>query len=201
LIALYEATFDLKYFEHARRLADTMIAQFWDEPNGGFYFTSADHEELITRTKDYFDNATPSGNSVAALSLLKLGLLTQENDYQRYAVTILRTMRQAMGRYASGFGYLLCALDFYLSEPKEIAIAGKTDSHEVRSFVEAIYSRYLPNKVIAASLPDELHAAETIKLLVGRPMVDGKATAYVCRNYTCLAPATSVQELVARLEE
>jgi uncharacterized protein len=201
LLALYEATFDLKYFTHARELADTMIAQFWDESNGGFYFTSADHEELITRTKDYFDNATPSGNSVAALSLLKLGLLTQGNDYQRYAVTILRAMRQAMSRYASGFGYLLCALDFYLSEPKEIAIVGNTDSHEVRSFVEEIYSRYLPNKVIAAALPNDGRAAETIKLLVGRPMVENKATAYVCRNYTCLAPATSVAELTARLKE
>ena len=201
LIALYEATFDLKYFNQARGLADTMIAQFWDESEGGFFFTSTDHEELITRTKDYFDNATPSGNSVAALSLLKLGLLTQENDYQRYAVTILRTMRQAMGKYASGFGYLLCALDFYLSEPKEIAIAGKIDSHEIRSFIDEIYSRYIPNKILAVADPENEQAAEAIKLLAGRPMVDGKATAYVCRNYTCLAPATSTEELVARLEE
>jgi uncharacterized protein YyaL (SSP411 family) len=201
LLALYEATFDLKYFNRARELADTMIAQFWDESNGGFYFTSADHEELITRTKDYFDNATPSGNSVATLSLLKLGLLTQENDYKRYAVTILRTMRQTMSRYASGFGYLLCGLDFYLSEPKEIAIIGKSGSHEVRSIIEEIYSRYLPNKVIAAADASDHQAAETIKLLAGRPMVDKKATAYVCRNYTCLAPATNVQDLAARLEE
>jgi uncharacterized protein YyaL (SSP411 family) len=201
LMAVYEATFDLKYFSHARRLADTMIAQFWDESDGGFYFTSADHEELIARTKDYFDNATPSGNSVAALALLKLGLLTQENDYRRYAITILRSMRQTMSRYASGFGYLLCALDFYLAEPKEIAIIGDTDSHEIRSFVGEIYDRYLPNKVIAAARPGDEESAEAIKLLVGRPLVDGMATAYVCRNYTCLAPATSVQELVTRLEE
>jgi hypothetical protein len=201
LIALYEATFDLKYFNQARELADTMIAQFWDEPDGGFYFTSADHEELITRTKDYFDNATPSGNSVAALALLKLGLLTQENNYQRYAVTILRTMRQAMSRYASGFGYLLCALDFYLSEPKEIAIVGKTGSHEVRLFLDEIYSRYLPNKIIAAADPANPEAAEAITLLAARPAIDGKATVYVCRNYTCLAPATTLQELAARLDE
>jgi uncharacterized protein len=201
LIALYEATFDLKYFNRARELADIMIAQFWDEADGGFYFTSTDHEELITRTKDYFDNATPSGNSVATISLLKLGLLTQENDYQRYAVTILRTMRQAMSRYASGFGYLLSALDFYLSEPKEIAIIGETDSHEVRLLIEEIYSRYIPNKVLAAAPPAQHDAAESIKLLAGRAMIDNRATVYVCRNYTCLAPATEAKELAARLDE
>ena len=201
LLAVYEATFELKFFTQARELADTMIAQFWDEQDGGFYFTSSDHEELITRTKDYFDNATPSGNSVAAAVLLKLGLLTQEPDYTRRAVTVLRTMRPAMSRYPSAFGYMLSALDFYLSEPKEIAIVGTLDSHEVRSFVEEIYSRYIPNKIVAASEPNDEHAASAITLLAGRSAIHGQATAYVCRNYTCLEPATTVEELAARLEE
>src|SRR4030095_4770068 len=112
----------MRYFEEARRLPDTMIAQFWDESEPGFFFTSADHEQLITRMKEYFDNAVPSGNSVAALVLQKLGLLTQENEYQRCAVSILHTIHQAVPRYPSAFGYMLCALDFYLAEPKEIAI-------------------------------------------------------------------------------
>jgi uncharacterized protein YyaL (SSP411 family) len=201
LLAVYEATFDLKFFTQARELADTMISQFWDEQDGGFYFTSSDHEELIARTKDYFDNATPSGNSVAAMALLKLGLLTQEQDYSRHAVTILRALRPAMSRYPSAFGYMLSALDFYLSEPKEIAIVGGLDSHEVRSFVEEIYSRYIPNKVVAGSEPADEQAADAIKLLAGRSAINGDATAYVCRNYTCLEPATTVEDLAARLEE
>ena len=201
LLAVYEATFELKFFTQARELADTMIAQFWDEQDGGFYFTSSDHEELITRTKDYFDNATPSGNSVAATALLKLGLLTQEQEYSHHSATILRALRPAMSRYPSAFGYLLGALDFYLSEPKEIAIVGKLDSHEVRSFTEEVYSRYLPNKVVAACEPADERAASAIKLLVGRSAIEGKATAYVCRNYTCFEPATMVEELAARLEE
>jgi uncharacterized protein YyaL (SSP411 family) len=201
MLALYEATFELRFFNHARELADTMIAQFWDEADGGFYFTSTDHEELLTRTKDYFDNATPSGNSVAALALLKLFHLTQEQEYQRSALAVLRTVRQAVAKYPSGFGYALCALDFYLSEPKEIAIVGETDSHEVRLFIEEIYSRYLPNKVVAARAPEDEQSAEAIKLLAARPVVEGKATAYVCRNYTCLAPATTAEELAARLDE
>jgi uncharacterized protein YyaL (SSP411 family) len=201
LLAVYEATFELRFFTQARTLADTMIARFWDEQDGGFYFTSSDHEALITRTKDYFDNATPSGNSVAAMSLLKLGILTQQQEYSRCAVTILRALRPAMARYPSAFGYLLSALDFYLSEPKEIAIVGKLDSHEVRSFSEVIYSKYLPNKVVAACEPGDETAASEIPLLAGRASIDSQATAYVCRNYTCLAPASSVEDLGARLEE
>jgi uncharacterized protein YyaL (SSP411 family) len=153
------------------------------------------------RTKDYFDNAIPSGNSSAALAFLKLWALTQGGEYQRCAASILRTMREAMARYPNGFGYMLCALDLYLSEGREIAIIGDPSSHEVRSFVEAIYSRYLPNKVVASALPGDSHAAEVIKLLEARPMVAGKATAYVCRNYSCLLPATSVEELNERLNE
>ena len=201
LLAVYEATFELRFFTRARELADTMIDRFWDEQDGGFYFTSSDHEELITRTKDYFDNATPSGNSVAAAALLKLAVLTQQHDYSNNAVTILRALRPAMSRYPSAFGYMLSALDFYLSEPKEIAIVGKLDSHEVRSFAEEVYSRYLPNKVVAASEPGDEAAAAAIRLLIDRSSVGSTATAYVCRNYTCLAPATTAEELAARLDE
>jgi uncharacterized protein YyaL (SSP411 family) len=178
-----------------------MIAKFWDEQDGGFYFTSSDHEELITRTKDYLDNATPSGNSVAAAALLKLGLLTHEQDYSNRGATILRSLHSAMSRYPSAFGYMLGALDFYLSEPKEIALIGNLDSHEIRSFVEEIYSRYLPNKVVAACEPEDLKAPDAIGVLAGRTTIDGKATAYVCREYVCLEPATTVEELATRIEE
>jgi uncharacterized protein YyaL (SSP411 family) len=201
LLAVYEATFETRYFTAARELADTMIAQFWDEANGGFYFTSEDHEELITRTKDYFDNAIPSGNSVAALSLLKLHLLTAESDYQKFAAMILRTMQKVITRYPSAFGYLLCALDFYLSEAKEIAIVGDVDSHEVRLLIEEVYSRFLPNKVVAGCAAGDVEAMAAIPLLSDRAAVEGQATAYVCRHFTCLAPATTPQQLAERLDE
>jgi hypothetical protein len=110
-------------------------------------------------------------------------------------------LRQAAARYPSAFGYLLSALDFYLSQPKEIAIVGELDSHEVRSFVQTIYSRYIPNKVVAACQPGDLVAEEAIRLLAGRPALDGRSTAYVCRNYTCLEPATSSDELALRLDD
>ena len=102
-------------------------------------------------------------------------------------MTILRALRPAMSRYPSAFGYMLSALDFYLSEPKEIAIVGGLDSHEVRSVIEEIYSRYIPNKILAGCEPGDERAADAIKLLVGRSTMNGDATAYVCRNYTCLS--------------
>jgi uncharacterized protein YyaL (SSP411 family) len=200
LLALYETTGELKYFDRARSLADTMMEQFWDESDAGFFFTSADHEELIARTKEYFDNAIPSGNSVAAMALLKLSLFTGETGYQRSALGILRMMQTAVKRYPNGFGYLLCALDFYLSEPKEIAIIGSADSHEVRLFFEEIYSRFLPNKVVALSETGDEAAAERVPLLRGRYTVDGKPTVYVCRNYTCLAPVTTPEQLAVAID-
>jgi uncharacterized protein YyaL (SSP411 family) len=201
LLALYEATFETRYFSEARRLVDLMIERFWDETNGGFFFTSSDHEELITRTKEFFDNAVPSGNSVAALVLQKMSLLTGNHDYQQRALTIIRTVRQVIARHPSAFGYLLCALDFYLSEPKEIAIVGKPDSHEVRLLIQELYGRYLPNKVLAGCEAEDRNAQEAIKLLEGRAAVEGQPTAYVCRNFTCLLPAATVEELAARLTE
>jgi uncharacterized protein len=201
LLATYEATFDLQYFNQARALADRMIELFWDEQEEGFFFTSSDHEELLTRTKDYFDNAIPSGNSVAALALQKLFLLTADTSYQKYALSILRIARQFMSRYPTAFGFMLCSLDFYLSEPKEIAIVGSTDSHEIRLFIEEIYSRFMPNKVLAASESGEAAVSEAIKLLAEKTAVDNQPTIYVCRNYTCLAPATTVEGLSERLSE
>ena len=201
LLSVYEATSDLKYFRHALSLATTMIEQFGDQQGEGFYFTSVDHEELITRIKDYFDNAIPSGNSVAALSLLRLSVLTGDNRYDRRAVEVLRALQNAMSRYPSAFGYALCALDFYLSEPKEIAIIGSHHSHEVRQLIEVIYSQFLPNKVVVLSEPGDQNAGDLIPLLKGRTAVGGKATAYVCRNNVCLAPASSPEELALRLKD
>ena len=200
LLALYELTFDIRYYNQAIALSDTMFSQFWDDSDTGFFFTSKDHEYLITRTKDYFDNATPSGNSVAALALLKLWILTEENKYRQHALAILRTMHQSMARYPSAFGYLLCALDAYLSEPKEIVLVGRANSQEVRSFVKEIYAHFLPNKVLALAESNDQSATSPIRLLKDKPAVNNQATVYVCHNYTCQAPVTSSQELAAQLE-
>ncbi len=199
LAALYEATFDLRWFEEARRLTETMIEQFWDSESGGFYFTSADHEQLITRTKDFYDNATPAGNSVAAYVLIRLSLLTGEDRYRQMAETVLKLMKAAMMRAPSAFGHLLCALDFFLASPYEIALVGKADSNDVKSLIDVIFNRYLPNKVAAFAEPGDGRAGHVIKLLENRGEIGGKATAYVCRNFYCEAPVTNPEQLNTQL--
>lgn len=201
-LTLYEATFEARYFDQAVSLAQQMIAYFWDDKDKGFFFTSSDHEEMITRTKDFFDNAIPSGNSVAALVLQKIALLSGDASYQGYAVSILRLTSQAISRFPSAFGYLLCALDFYLDEVQEIALVGDQESHEIKLFLKEIYSRFLPNKIVALcnenDEPDAL--SSRIKLLEAKTTVDHKPTVYICHNYTCLAPVTEPIELARLLE-
>ncbi len=197
LLALYEATFDVRWFDEARSLAETMIEQFWDGEAGGFFFTSSDHEPLITRTKDFYDNATPAGNSVTAHVLMRLSLLTGEERYRRMAGIILRMMEAAIRRAPSAFGHMLSALDLYLASPYEIAIIGQAST--ARALTDTIFKRYLPNKVVAHASSDSDEASHKIKLLEGRKQVDGAPTVYVCRNYYCEAPVTEAGQLAAQL--
>jgi uncharacterized protein YyaL (SSP411 family) len=198
-LALYEASFDPRWFEEARALAETMIAQFWDAEAGGFFFTSADHERLITRAKDFYDNAIPSGNSVAASALIRLSLLTGVDRYRGMAEMILRLVKPAMMRAPSAFGRMLSALDLFLASPYEIAIIGAPEAPETRAMVDQVFKRYLPNKVVAFAPDADSKASQTVKLLEGRGMIDGKATAYVCRNFYCEAPQTSADGLAEAL--
>ncbi|MDQ3011210.1 MAG: thioredoxin domain-containing protein [Acidobacteriota bacterium] len=200
LLALYEATFDVRWFEEAQALVETMIEQFWDETDSGFFFTGADHETLITRTKDFYDNAIPGGNSVAALVLLRLSHLTGKQEYRQKAEQILKLLAPAMRRSPSAFGHLLCALDYDLSSPYEIAIIASPEAQDAQALIDAVFNRYLPNKVVALAAPDDAHVPQVIKLLEGRGQVAGKATAYVCQNFTCEAPITDAARLKENLD-
>ena len=199
LVTLYEATGELRWLKSALALTDRMIEEFWDEEGRGFYFTGKSHEDLIVRSKDYFDNATPSGNSVAAGALLRLAILANKEKYRELAQTVLSEIAESTRRYPSGFGYALSAMDFLLSQPKEIAIVGK-DSTDVKPLLQETWRKYLPNKVVAPGFIDETEAAETVPLLQNRPLLNGLATAYVCQNYTCKQPVTSPAALAAELE-
>jgi len=187
LFALYELTFDPKWLRSAVEIADCMIERFWD-PGGGFYFTGDDHESLLTRTKDFFDNATPSGNSIAADVLLRMAAVIDREDYRKKAEDVLFTVAGPMKQYASGFGRMLAALDFYIGPAKEIAIAGPPEA-----FLKIVRSLYLPRSVVAAGYDP------TIALLKNRPAIDGKPTAYVCENLTCKQPVTDPAAFRAQL--
>jgi uncharacterized protein len=137
LVALYETTGEIRWLQAAQALTDKMIEEFWDDAAGGFFFTGRSHETLITRPKEFYDNATPSGNSVAAEVLQKLALLLQNDDYQRRAVTILRLQRNNLARMPNGFGRMLGALDFYLATPQEIALIGEPQAADTMAQIPA----------------------------------------------------------------
>ena len=198
LVTLYETTGRLRWLEAAVRLTDKMVEEFWDEEGGGFFYNGRSGEKLIVRNKDYFDNATPSGNSVAAEALLRLSVLTGKEDYRRRAVNVLRLVRDAVERYPSAFGYALGAIDFYLSKPREIVVVG--DETQARTLLREVWGRYLPNKVVVQSSGVDEAATQLVPLLQERTAQGGRATAYVCESYTCLQPVNTPEELAAQLE-
>jgi uncharacterized protein len=195
LLTLYEVTFDLRWFVAAHDLTDTMIDQFWSAGERRFYDTGLDHEQLITRPRDTFDNATPSGQSVAAEALLRLGLFTGEDRYATIAEDVLRSMQDMIARYPLGFGRLLSAFDLYFGPGHEVALVGALDSPEIAAFRQAAWSGYVPNKAVAACAPGDATAAEAIPLLQARDLVDGRPAAYVCENFACQLPVTDPAKL------
>jgi uncharacterized protein YyaL (SSP411 family) len=197
LTTLYETTAETRWLEQALALTDRMIAEFWDEANGGFYFTGNSHEELIVRSKDYFDNATPSGNSVAAMVLQRLAILTDKENYKNLASIVLNQVADSARKYPSGFGYALSAMDFLLGKPKEIAIVAVNRS-SLDLFLTDIWAKYLPNKIVAGRIADE-KPYRGIALLQQRGLVDDKTTVYVCENYICREPVMDVEALHGQL--
>ena len=195
LIELYQVSGEVKYLREAQRLADVMIEEFWDAEAGGFYFTANNHEELVMRSKDYYDNATPSGNSAAADVLLKLSKLIGDEKYEKYAVTVLRLVAPQISRYAQAFGRNLATLEFYFNPTKEVIIIGEKGN----KLEKELWSEFLPNKVVVLSENPEKDA-EFIELLQERKMIDNQPTAYVCENYVCQKPVTTVDELKEQLK-
>ena len=207
LLALYEATFELRWLEESVELANEMLRLFWDEELGGFYDTGIDHESLVVRPRDIFDNAQPCGGSVATEVLLRLAVITGKEEHQSKAAAPLRAIHQLMARAPGGTGQWLAALDFYLSLPKEIVIVGPRTDSRTQALLEAVFQRYLPNRVVmgAAEGVQNLGAAEasfaaTLPLLEQRGLVEGQPTAYVCRHYVCQLPVTDPEALTRQLE-
>jgi uncharacterized protein YyaL (SSP411 family) len=197
LVALYEATFELRWLAEASQLAKLSFAQFHDAANGGFYQTGIDHEQLVIRRKDFIDNAIPSGNAMMAEALVRLGVLVGNRDYRQEAMRIVLTMKDALARQPTGFGRLLGVLEALLSPSQEIAIIGNLDDEATQALLAEARRHYLPNTVLAAAAPD---AEALLPLLADRALVDGQPAAYVCENYACQLPVTTVDALAELLE-
>jgi uncharacterized protein YyaL (SSP411 family) len=189
LLTLYEGTFEPRWFEEARTLADTMIERFADEERGGFFETSSDHEQLVARRKDLEDHPIPAGNSSAAYGLLRLAALTGEYDYEKRAVGVLRLLHTVVARHPQAFGHLLQALDFHLADVKEVALVGPG----LEPLERTVRARFRPHIVVAGGEADD------VPLLQGREPVDGHGAAYVCERFACQRPVTEPEELEALL--
>ena len=198
LLALYQTTFDPRWFAWARELADQMLAHFGDAANGGFFDTADDHEELLHRPKDVQDNATPSGNAMAASVLLRLSLYTGEGHYWDTAEAMVSALYEPMARYPGGFAHWLGAAAFILGKPREVAIIGDPAAADTRALLDVIHGRYRPDLVVAAGEGD---AAATVPLLAGRERLDGQAAAYVCRRFVCLRPVNEPAVLAEQLND
>ena len=201
-MALYEATFELRWLEAAAALAQTILVEFRDPDGAGFFQVSADHEKLVVRRKDFIDSAIPSGNSLTAELFLRLAVLLGDDtaEYRGHAEGILRLLADGMGEQPLAFGRLLCALDLYLNPGQEIAIVGDPATADTRALLAEVRRRYLPNSVLALAAPGDAAAAELIPLLVDRGLFDGRATAYVCRYFVCNLPVTEPGALARQLD-
>jgi uncharacterized protein YyaL (SSP411 family) len=189
LLTLYETTFDEKYFVAAQELTETMI-KFFSDPQGGFFDTSSDHESLVVRPKSMQDNATPSGNAMAATVLFRLAAFTANGGYTQIAEKMLESVQGVLTRYPTGFAQWLVAQSFYVSKPKEIAIIGDVNDADTQAMLDVVNEIYRPFVVVAVGAKDS-----PVPLLNGRDQIGGKATVYVCENFACKLPVNEVGKL------
>jgi uncharacterized protein YyaL (SSP411 family) len=183
-VRLGEATGEARWIASARDAADGMLSLFWDTDGGGLFTTGNDAEQLIVRSKDMLDGATPSANSVAAVALLRLAALTGEERYAERGEEILQLVGQLLASHPAALSWAMGGVDMLVTGATEIAVVG-----DRKDLVEAVQRRYLPNAVLAWGEP------------YGGPLWSERSEdrAYVCRNYTCQAPVTSVADLLSQL--
>jgi len=196
-LALYQTTFETRWFEAARLLADAILERFSAREAGGFFDTSDDHEVLIARPRSIQDNATPSANAAAARFLSMMGAYTGEERYAAPARSAVESMQDLMERHPIAFGHWLGTLEFLLAAPREVAIVGKKGRADTEALVRAAFGFFNPNQVVALGDPEE--GKSPIPLLAERPMEGGAATAYVCRSFACQAPITDPEKLALEL--
>jgi uncharacterized protein YyaL (SSP411 family) len=189
-LTLYEATFDDRWFVRARELGDTILERFYDPERGGFFSVADDHTGLIARRKDLEDAPIPSGGSAATFSLLRLARMTGASRYEDAALSLIALLHKVVAEHPLAFGHLLRAIDFYLAPVREVALAGD----DLSPLAQVVRGAYLPHVVLAGGASDE------VPLLEGRHAVDGRAAAYVCRNFACELPVTSAEDLARSLQ-
>ena len=186
LLELHVATGELCWLEEANRLVRLAVELFADEERGGFFLADRSRDPLVAQSKPLDDHPSPSGNSMLAHVLLRLGRIYGDDELERRAVSVFRLVRPALERAPAAFGWALCGLELWLAQPpRELALVGGVDSEVAR----AALAPWEPNSVVAVG------PAEGVPLLAGKDLVDGRPAVYVCERFACQAPATDPEQL------
>jgi len=202
LIELYEATFETAHLLTALALQHDMLEHFWDDRTGGFYFTADDGEKLLVRQKEIYDGAVPSGNSAAMLNLVRLARITGRSVFEDKALGIVQAFAGIAGQVPSAYTQLMTAFSAALGPAHEIVIAGNPQTEDTRKMLRALRGACIPDTVVVLRPVDEHAAAITSIAPYTREQtaIDGKATAYVCRNHACSLPTTSIDKMLELLQ-
>ncbi len=193
LVALFEASFEFLWLDRAQELAESMIARFWDEQDGGFYMTGNDHETLVVRLKNPMDDALPSANSVAAMALLRLGQLTGNQTFEEKGRKTVQAFQGAMEQRPAAFTGLLAAMDEWDTSPVEVVLSGPEKDKDYQKMLETLHRDYRPHLRLVVHRGEETE--RKIPWAGGRGPVSGKPTAYVCKEGTCHPPVHTEQAL------
>jgi hypothetical protein len=198
LLELYEASFDPKYLKIALELNSDFIKRFWDDKTGGFFFTASDGEKLPVRQKEVYDGATPSGNSVAAMNILKLSRFTGSSELESMASIMAGAFSSTIRKFPSAYTQFLLFVDFLLGPAFEIALVGHLGSKDVKNIMTSLNGIYAPNKLMIFKPCDsESHEIlEVAPYLVNFEMINNKATIYVCRNFACETPTNDPDRML-----
>jgi uncharacterized protein YyaL (SSP411 family) len=199
LLALYQTTFEPRWFQGAVQVMEVVLAHFADNRAGGFFDTAADHEALITRPKGLQDNAIPCGNSAAVRVLLQLAAYTGQARYADPALRALAALQEPMGQYPAAFTYWLGGLEFALAAPKEVAVIGDIRQEDTRQLLRVLWRPYRPDMVVAVAQAGQTEGHPAV--VFNRPQREGRATAYVCRHFACKQPVTEALALETLLNE
>ncbi len=202
LIELYETTYQPEYLKHALELNQEMIEHFWDKKEGGLFLYGHDSEQLISRPKEIYDGASPSGNSVSTLNFLRLARLTGQNELENLADKQFSHFAATVKEYPAGFSHFLMALLFSHSKTNEIVIAGDPSMVETREMLQTINDSFLPYTVFHVNTPDNTgnKLRDLVPFLDEQKGSDNTATAYICENYSCLEPITNVSKFADILD-
>ena len=204
LLELYQATFEIKYLKDAVELNQQMLSHFWDEENGGLYMTADDSEKLLVRSKTIYDGAIPSGNSVAVFNLLRLGHMTGKADYLTKAERIIKSFSVEIAQHPAGHCQLMVALEFALNPNYEVVIVGNPQRKDTMSMLAALRKPFLPEKVVLFRPVDHEAAAEVTGIAsytLSMAAKNGRATAYVCQEFACKLPTTSIDQMLKNLRQ